>query len=150
MKKVMKNEKGVTLIELLAVIVIIAIIALIAVPAIGNIIQNSKDKAILANAQTVLSGSKIAISEGVCGDPVEAQDKKSTSITCDKGTLQPYVDGVSLGANDQVVKKVDDAGKTTYSITYAELGKIKNSKFSNGVTSNVITDDQLGKNMGNK
>ena len=42
MKQILKNEKGLTLIELLAVIVILAIVAAIAVPAIGNIIENSR------------------------------------------------------------------------------------------------------------
>ncbi|SDC46772.1 prepilin-type N-terminal cleavage/methylation domain-containing protein [Paenibacillus sp. UNCCL117] len=37
-----KNEKGLTLVELLAVIVILGVIAAIAVPSIGGVIQNSK------------------------------------------------------------------------------------------------------------
>ena len=37
MKALLKNEKGLTLIELLAVIVILGIIAAIAVPSIGGI-----------------------------------------------------------------------------------------------------------------
>ncbi|WP_159883457.1 prepilin-type N-terminal cleavage/methylation domain-containing protein [Paenibacillus puerhi] len=55
MKKVMKlfrkNEKGLTLVELLAVIVILGIIAAIAVPSIGGVIQNSKTN---ADAQSVI------------------------------------------------------------------------------------------------
>lgn len=35
-----KNEKGLTLVELLAVIVILAIVAAIAIPAISNVIDN--------------------------------------------------------------------------------------------------------------
>ncbi|MDN7226964.1 prepilin-type N-terminal cleavage/methylation domain-containing protein [Planococcus sp. N064] len=42
LQKKLKEQKGMTLIELLAVIVIIAIIAAIAIPAIGNIIENSR------------------------------------------------------------------------------------------------------------
>ncbi|WP_150284957.1 prepilin-type N-terminal cleavage/methylation domain-containing protein [Rummeliibacillus sp. BSL5] len=145
MKKAIKNEKGVTLIELLAVIVIIAIIALIAVPAIGNIIQNSKDKSILADTQTVLAGAKIAIAEGVC---TTSEDK--ASITCDKATLQPYVEGVTLATDDKVVKTVSSS---SYSIQYDALKNIKSSKFSNGITGtpkNIITDTVLAQNMGNK
>ncbi|MBO1913251.1 prepilin-type N-terminal cleavage/methylation domain-containing protein, partial [Microvirga sp. 3-52] len=66
MKKQLNNEKGLTLIELLAVIVILAIIAAIAVPAIGNIIAKSNDRAILADASTVLSGAKLAIANNEC------------------------------------------------------------------------------------
>lgn len=40
-----RNKKGLTLIELLAVIVILGIIAAIAVPAIGSVIANSRTKA---------------------------------------------------------------------------------------------------------
>lgn len=45
MRKWLKNQKGLTLVELLAVIVILGVIAAIAVPAIGNVINNSKEKA---------------------------------------------------------------------------------------------------------
>ncbi|MFF2090423.1 prepilin-type N-terminal cleavage/methylation domain-containing protein [Paenibacillus sp. NPDC058174] len=40
-----RNEKGLTLIELLAVLVIVGIIAAIAIPAIGGTIAKSKEKA---------------------------------------------------------------------------------------------------------
>ncbi len=49
--KFKKNQKGLTLIELLAVIVILGVIAAIAVPSIGGVIGDSKTK---ADAQTVL------------------------------------------------------------------------------------------------
>ncbi|QGG50533.1 type II secretion system protein [Lysinibacillus pakistanensis] len=58
-KKLLKNQKGLTLIELLAVIVILAIVAAIAVPAIGNVIQNSKYNAIKADAINVLNAANI-------------------------------------------------------------------------------------------
>ncbi|SDN82955.1 prepilin-type N-terminal cleavage/methylation domain-containing protein [Paenibacillus sp. yr247] len=43
--KLLKNQKGLTLVELLAVIVILGVIAAIAVPAIGGVISNSKKNA---------------------------------------------------------------------------------------------------------
>ncbi|KRE93172.1 hypothetical protein ASG89_06615 [Paenibacillus sp. Soil766] len=49
--RLLKNQKGLTLVELLAVIVILGVVAAIAVPAIGGIINNSK---INADAQTVV------------------------------------------------------------------------------------------------
>ncbi|MHA6483633.1 prepilin-type N-terminal cleavage/methylation domain-containing protein [Paenibacillus sp. strain BS8-2] len=45
LKTLKKNEKGLTLIELLAVLVIVGIIAAIAIPAIGGTISSSKSKA---------------------------------------------------------------------------------------------------------
>ena len=63
LQKKLKNEKGLTLVELLAVIVILGIIAAIAVPAIGNIIDNSRIKAIKADAQNVLSAANMYFTE---------------------------------------------------------------------------------------
>ena len=53
----LKEQKGLTLIELLAVIVILAIIAAIAVPAIGNIIENSRIDAAKSDALNVLNAA---------------------------------------------------------------------------------------------
>ena len=58
LQKRLKNEKGLTLVELLAVIVILGIIAAIAIPSIGNIIENSKVNAVKADAQNVLDCCK--------------------------------------------------------------------------------------------
>ena len=79
--KHMKNEKGLTLIELLAVIVILAIIAAIAIPAIGNIINNQRDKAILSDISGLVSAAKIAYADGAC-------DKTTSTCTyvADNGT----------------------------------------------------------------
>ncbi|MGE7928412.1 prepilin-type N-terminal cleavage/methylation domain-containing protein [Lysinibacillus xylanilyticus] len=58
-KKLLKNQKGLTLIELLAVIVILAIVAAIAIPAIGNIIENSRIKGMKADIANVISAANI-------------------------------------------------------------------------------------------
>ena len=93
MKKRIKNEKGLTLIELLAVIVILAIVAAIAVPAIGNIVNNQREKAVLAEVSGVISAAKIANTDGSCG----------TDNICKKDELKDYVNAKGFGGdNDQV------------------------------------------------
>lgn len=111
-KKLLKNEKGLTLVELLAVIVILAIIAAIAVPAIGNIINKSKDRAILAEASNILAGAKIAYIDGACEND-----------TCDADALEPYVDGINL-ENTSVELTTDG-----WEITYPRLEEIKLTDF---------------------
>ena len=149
MKHILKNEKGLTLIELLAVIVILAIVAAIAVPAIGNIIDNSRDKAILADASNILAGAKLAVIDGACK---LSTDK--TTTTCDKDILKSVVEGIKIGDTDQVVK-TEATG--VWTVTYGKLAQIKNTKkftvtaaddipaYTGGATS--ITEKSLNKAM---
>lgn len=138
-KKLLKNQKGLTLIELLAVIVILAIIAAIAIPAIGNIISNSKDKAILSDAAGVLAGAKIAIADGACGDTRE------DTVTCKADVLEDVFEG-ELDPNDKVVYIKSDK---KYTITYSKLANIKNKDkftvtgFTPGAGATNITEEAL-------
>jgi type IV pilus assembly protein PilA len=63
LKNKLKEQKGLTLIELLAVIVILGIIAAIAVPSIMGIMDNSKKDAHIANARQMISSTKMATAE---------------------------------------------------------------------------------------
>src|SRR5690625_3456970 len=64
----LRNEKGLTLVELLAVIVILAIIAVVAFVMIGRVIENSKMDAHIANAQQMIASTKLAQSQGFEGN----------------------------------------------------------------------------------
>ncbi|MFT9817063.1 prepilin-type N-terminal cleavage/methylation domain-containing protein [Lysinibacillus sp. NPDC056185] len=118
-KKLLKNQKGLTLIELLAVIVILAIIAAIAIPAIGNIINNSRDKAIISEGLNIISGAKIAKMDGVC-------DGTATN-PCDQTKIADYVDGVTGGAS--VAYSVTYDGKEWKLASFNKFDKIKGTKY---------------------
>ncbi|XID92584.1 prepilin-type N-terminal cleavage/methylation domain-containing protein [Paenibacillaceae bacterium WGS1546] len=60
-KGILRDEKGLTLIELLAVIVILAIIAAIAIPSIGGIINKTKKQSHRANAQLIIDSARYAV-----------------------------------------------------------------------------------------
>jgi type IV pilus assembly protein PilA len=77
-KSPLKNEKGLTLVELLAVVVILGIIAMIAIPSIGGIINNTKKNAHRANAQIIVDAARyMIVSEGF----TPAADGVTQSIT---------------------------------------------------------------------
>ncbi|MED3796971.1 prepilin-type N-terminal cleavage/methylation domain-containing protein [Lysinibacillus capsici] len=132
-KKLLKNEKGLTLVELLAVIVILAIIAAIAVPAIGNIVNKSKDRAILAEASNILAGAKIAYIDGACVDN-----------SCSNSELAPFVDGIALESGDLVV--YDETNKI-WKITYSRLAKIKLDEYKTNLSGSTISETDLNKNL---
>lgn len=61
-KELNKDQKGLTLIELLAVIVILAIIAAIAIPSIGGILKNSRISAHKSNAHMIIDAARLNVS----------------------------------------------------------------------------------------
>ncbi|MFP7299841.1 prepilin-type N-terminal cleavage/methylation domain-containing protein [Neobacillus niacini] len=73
LKNKMKDQRGLTLIELLAVIVILAIIAAIAIPSIMGLIDNSKKDAHVANAQQMINSAKMAITADRSLQPLPSQ-----------------------------------------------------------------------------
>ncbi|MFS0575369.1 prepilin-type N-terminal cleavage/methylation domain-containing protein [Sporosarcina sp. 179-K 3D1 HS] len=138
MQKRLKNEKGLTLVELLAVIVILGIIAAIAVPAIGKIIDNTKDKAILADASNILSAAKLAMAEGSC----------ETTTTCSKTDLAGLVEGLDSNADFSATK---DATTNEWTVKYNNFANIKNAKFKTDIgADNTTKESNLNKLMGNK
>lgn len=57
----LKNQKGMTLVELLAVMVIIGIIAAISIPAIGTLLENTRKDAHIANVQSLEDSARLYV-----------------------------------------------------------------------------------------
>lgn len=123
-KNILRNEKGLTLIELLAVIVILGIIAAIAIPSIGGIIKNTKEKAHLANAQLIIDAARYSITN----DPPSVTTTFKLKDLVDGGYLDvapkdPESDNTYDVENTVVTADYDDpSGKYSYKI------KLKGSK----------------------
>lgn len=84
-KLILKNQKGLTLVELLAVVVILGIIAAIAVPSIGGIIDNSKKDAHIANAEMLVSAARMAVA---ANDSITSDNQVTSSELKTAGYLE--------------------------------------------------------------
>lgn len=80
LQKRVKNEKGLTLVELLAVIVILGIIAAIAVPSIGKIIENTKYNAVKADAINALNAANLYFAESLDPDNTTTENVKVADL----------------------------------------------------------------------
>jgi len=116
-KKMLKNQKGLTLIELLAVIVILGIIAAIAVPSIMGIIDKSRTDAARGDALQVLNAAKLYVAaaapEGTItftddGDNTELNDYLENvgdyTITVSDSTGDYVYSAIEVTKNDVTVK----------------------------------------------
>ena len=134
MKKQLKNEKGLTLIELLAVIVILAIVAAIAIPAIGNIITNSKYSTVKADAVNVLNAAQLYYL-----DNPEAEGDEV--IVSDLGGPSGYLENPGSIPTDATISKERPHKLSTDPI---EVATGKNITFSEATIDGINKDDLKG------
>ncbi|MFD2446227.1 type II secretion system protein [Bacillus sp. CGMCC 1.16607] len=142
-KKRLKDQRGLTLVELLAVIVILGIIAGIAVPNIGGIIDNSKKDAHVANAQQMVSAARLAVASnetlqtGIAYLPLaylEGQNFLETVEDPDNGSY-------NKGSNAYATTGFDGSAATSY--VKVDSGKVIMVKIVNG-TRGVQTSSKVG------
>lgn len=134
----LKNERGLTLVELLAVIVILAIIAVIAFVFIGGIIDNSKKDAHIANAQQIISAAKLHEATG--GE----KDFDGQGMSVADLIEQNYLDEVLDPWTKAEYQGLDNAKVTK------ENNKFKLSNFNASSGDCNITADELKINKGDR
>ncbi|MBY0222518.1 type II secretion system protein [Sporosarcina aquimarina] len=131
LQKKLKNEKGLTLVELLAVIVILGIIAAIAVPAIGNIIDNSRAKALVSDGINVMNAGNMYFTENSGESTVDIAKLKSEKYLESEGKLSTAtVNNVTGGENTISAKGTN--GKVTLDISDKTLKQLSTQKVSIG------------------
>ncbi|MEC1179244.1 prepilin-type N-terminal cleavage/methylation domain-containing protein [Metasolibacillus meyeri] len=139
MKKRIKNEKGLTLIELLAVIVILAIVAAIAVPAIGNIIDNSRYKAVKSDAINVINAANIYFTDNPNADTVTVEQLKSSGFLDNEGKIAEAIGG----ANSTVAKGGSTGTGSAHELTTGIIDYDGNNNITfSGATIKQISDHE--------
>lgn len=109
LKQKLKDQRGLTLVELLAVVVILGIIAAIAVPSIGNIIAKSKFDASKADAIMVLNGAELYMTETGETNATDLNEEKLKTYVKDVKALTTW----SVAIDDGVPKiTATSTGKT--------------------------------------
>jgi type IV pilus assembly protein PilA len=136
LKKRLKNQRGMTLVELLAVIVILGIISAIAVPSIGGIINKTKNDAKVAEAVQIINASKLYNSTN------------PTDHSMDYADLGSYLDNVKTDGQGFTVSATVDtnSGKLSYTITNHPAVGIVNGDKDNTKT---LTETKLLEYSGN-
>ena len=115
LKNLKKDERGLTLIELLAVVVILAIVAAIAFVLIGNVIENSKKDAVISDALQLISSAKLheaATGEKLGTDGITAEKLQEDELLGD--LMNPWSKDKLEETKDS---KVTKSGKE-YSVTH--------------------------------
>ncbi|GKV54425.1 hypothetical protein NCCP2222_03720 [Sporosarcina sp. NCCP-2222] len=135
LQKRLKNEKGLTLVELLAVIVILGIIAAIAVPSIGSIIENSRIKAAKADALNAMSAAQLYFAENDTESTVSLKTLQTEGYMKDLGTLNDggTVNKGEKGSENTIDATANYSGSKTVTFTKATVKAINDSKNSTSV-----------------
>lgn len=138
MKKWLKNNKGLTLVELLAVIVILGIVVAIAVPSIGNVIENSKGKADNATIELVKdAATRWSINEQAEGNAGTATNSLMTVLT-NSGFLAKVPSAFQTDKNITI---------TSFSVTTSATGAITVTLYDQSTTPKIISYDSATKKV---
>jgi len=141
-KKLLKNQKGLTLIELLAVIVILAIVAAIAVPAIGNIIENSRYNAVKADAINVLNAANLYFTDTPNKTTVNVSDLKKGKYL---DTAGKFEDSESIMTNYIITKGTN--GPNKLGASSVKFSGDKTVTFIDSTITTINKDDTKGSSI---
>ncbi|RZT02295.1 type II secretion system protein [Cuneatibacter caecimuris] len=121
LKKVRKDKKGFTLVELIVVLVILAILAAILVPALLGWIDKAKEKQVVINGRTVYMAAQTIASEKYA----------STAIADGELTLN---NTITAGTEGEIVSLAGVDGTWSAKVTIAKSKVTKVEYTESGIT----------------
>jgi len=137
MKKVLKNTKGFTLVELLAVIVVLAVIILIAMPSVMSAMEKARRNALITEAAEITKVAQTAYADDIMNN-VATGNQSGTCYPLKWLVSNGFLDKNTTNYTGSVLLTVDTNGKATYKIW------LSNGMFAiPGVISNEITNTSL-------
>jgi len=102
LKNLLNNQKGITLVELLAVVVILGIVSSIAVVSIGNVIQNSREDAVRADAIQILNAAELYVSQGGDDEELTSTNETLIDLLAREGSFEDETWSVTRNADGQL------------------------------------------------
>lgn len=120
-KEEIKRSTWVNISRIIGIVVILGILVAIAVPSIGNIIENSKKDAHIANAHQLVNAAKLAMING----------DNSTSFTIAQLKSGGYIDSIKDPSGENGATYKEDESSVTYDKSkkiYSVILKDKDSK----------------------
>ncbi|MGG5343414.1 pilus assembly FimT family protein [Enterococcus sp. AZ192] len=147
LKNVMKDERGLSLVELLAVVVIMAIIAGIGAVAISNVIQKNREDAGISNVQSLMSSANLYQMSETGADAI---GKKTPAVTAADLETKNYITQIGfLKAGTAVTFHTTSKGNILITVAADTLtAGSKGSKLLDHVNEKEVaelTRDQLWK-----
>ncbi|MGL6228537.1 MAG: type II secretion system protein, partial [Culicoidibacterales bacterium] len=148
MFKTIKNQKGITLVELLAVMVIVGIIAAISIPAIGNLIENTRKDAYIATAKNMQEAARIVASQNAeaCATTCTVGFDNTTSAVATNINGKEYIENMEADylAGTAKVVVTNTNGQVTYATTLTGVATSdKTYKLGSTTSTSVVALDAM-------
>lgn len=121
MKKI-RNNKGVTLAELLAVITIMGIIAAIAIPAIGNVITNARMGAAESDAVAIYESARVYCTVEICSSGIGSTELSSYIDGSLEGTYTVSIVGAKPSVVSYTLDTLITSAENSKRVTYSSSG----------------------------
>ena len=146
MKKILKNKKGFTLVELLAVIVVLAVIILIAMPSVMNSMAKARRNSFVIEANEVIKSAQTAYAQYLMNGGGGSEICVPYKVLIDSG----YIEKNDPNYTGSVKIKTSETGASTYTVwlsnkTY-RIGYDDSKKQDLGVTATELTNDDAKQN----